>query len=151
AEACPLEAAPERNLPYGRQCIEDDDLEAVVKALRGEFLTTGPLVGEFENALASITGAREAIACSSGTAALYMAARALGLQQGRIAIVPAITFLATASAPHLLGAEIVFADCDPETGLMRASDLEAALARAPYGMADAVFPVHYAGQSCDME
>jgi UDP-4-amino-4,6-dideoxy-N-acetyl-beta-L-altrosamine transaminase len=145
------ECASESILPYGRQCIEDDDIEAVVKALRCEFLTTGPLVGKFENALASITGARESIACSSGTAALYMAARALGLQQGRIVIVPAITFLATASAPHLLGAEIIFADVDPETGLMRASDLEAALARAPYGMADAVFPVHYAGQSCDME
>ena len=65
-------------------------------------------------------------------------------------IVPAITFLATASAPHLAGAEIVFADVDPESGLMRAEDLEAALARAPQKRADAVFPVHYAGQSCDM-
>ena len=78
------------------------------------------------------------------------AARALGLGAGHTVIVPAITFVATASAPHLAGAEIVFADVDPETGLMRACDLEAALARAPHGRADAVFPVHYAGQSCDM-
>ena len=138
-------------LPYGRQCIEDDDIEAVVSALRGELLTTGPLVGRFEQKLAELTGAREAIACSSGTAALYMAARALGLGPGHTIIVPAITFAATASAPHLLGAEIVFADVDPETGLMRACDVEAALARAPQGRADAVFPVHYAGQSCDIE
>jgi UDP-4-amino-4,6-dideoxy-N-acetyl-beta-L-altrosamine transaminase len=119
--------------------------------LRGEFLTTGPLVARFEEALATRTGAAEAIACSSGTSALYLAGRALGLGPGHTVIVPAITFLATASAPHLLGAEIVFSDVDPETGLMRASDLEAALARADKGRADAVFPVHYAGQSCDME
>src|SRR6266481_1396333 len=92
-------------LPYGRHCIEDDDIEAVVSALRGELLTTGPLVGRFEQALAALTGAREAIACSSGTAALYMAARALGLGLGHTIVVPAITFAATASAPHLLGAE----------------------------------------------
>jgi UDP-4-amino-4,6-dideoxy-N-acetyl-beta-L-altrosamine transaminase len=138
-------------LPYGRQCIEDDDIEAVVAALRGELLTTGPLVGRFEQEIAALTGAREAVACSSGTAALHMAARALGLGLGHTIIVPAITFAATASAPHLLGAEVVFADVDPETGLMRASDLEAAIARAPLRRADAVFPVHYAGQSCDVE
>ena len=92
----------------------------------------------------------DTIACSNGTAALYIAARALGLGAGHTVIVPAITFLATASAPHLAGAEIVFADVDPETGLMRACDLEEALARAPHGRADAVFPVHYAGPSCDM-
>src|SRR6202140_4023344 len=79
-------------LPYGRQCIEDDDIEAVVAALRGELLTTGPLVGRFEQEIATLTGAREAIACSSGTAALYMAARALGLGLGHTIIVPAITF-----------------------------------------------------------
>ena len=145
------EAAAPPFLPYGRQCIEDDDIEAVAGALRGEFLTTGPLVGRFEQALASLTGAREALACSSGTAALYIAARALGLGPGDTVIVPAITFLATASAPHLAGAEIVFADVDPESGLMRASDLDAALGHAPQGRASAVFPVHYAGQSCDME
>jgi len=138
-------------LPYGRQCIDDDDIAAVVAVLRGELLTTGPVVGRFEQALAALTGAREAIACSSGTAALYMAARALGLGLGHTIIVPAITFTATASAPHLLGAEVVFADVDPETGLMRASDLEAAIARTPLRRADAVFPVHYAGQSCDIE
>ncbi len=137
-------------LPYGRQLIEDDDIAAVSNALRGEYLTTGPLVENFERMLARIVGARETIACSNGTAALYLAARALGLGTGHTVIVPAITFVATASAPHLAGAEIVFADVDPETGLMRACDLEAALARAPHKHADAVFPVHYAGQSCDM-
>jgi UDP-4-amino-4,6-dideoxy-N-acetyl-beta-L-altrosamine transaminase len=137
-------------LPYGRQLIDEDDIATVSSALRGELLTTGPLVENFERMLARVVGARDTVACSSGTAALYIAARALGLGAGHTVIVPAITFLATASAPHLAGAEIVFADVDPESGLMRAQDLEAALARAPQNRADAVFPVHYAGQSCDM-
>lgn len=137
-------------LPYGRQSIDEDDIAAVSSALRGDLLTTGPAVEKFERMLARIVGARDTVACSNGTAALYIAARALGIGAGHTVIVPAITFLATASAPHLAGAEIVFADVDPESGLMRAQDLEAALARAPQTRADAVFPVHYAGQSCDM-
>ena len=94
---------------------------------------------------------RDTVACSqrNGRALSSPHARS-DLGAGHTVIVPAITFLATASAPHLAGAEIVFADVDPETGLMRAEDLEAALARAPQKRADAVFPVHYAGQSCDM-
>jgi dTDP-4-amino-4,6-dideoxygalactose transaminase len=96
-------------------------------------------------------GAADAVACSSGTSALYIAACALGLSRGDTVIVPAITFAATASAPHLAGADIVFADVNPENGLMRVCDLEEALSRCRYGFADAVFPVHYAGQSCDMK
>lgn len=145
----PVKTGEENFLPYGRQCLEEDDFEAVASALRGEYLTTGPFVGRFEQRLASFTGAREAVACSNGTSALYIATRALGLRPGDRVIVPAVTFLATASAPHLARAEIVFSDVDPESGLMRACDLEAALERAP--QARAVFPVHYAGQCCDME
>jgi UDP-4-amino-4,6-dideoxy-N-acetyl-beta-L-altrosamine transaminase len=137
-------------IPYGRQLIEEDDIAAVTAALRGEFLTTGPLVESFERTLARTVGARDAVACSNGTSALYLASRALGIGPGHTVIVPAITFVATASAPHLAGAEIVFADVDPDSGLMRAEDLESALARAPHQHADAVFPVHFAGQSCNM-
>jgi len=136
-------------LPYGRQVIEDDDIAAVAEVLRGDYLTTGPAVARFETALAKCTGADHAIVCASGTAALHMAARALDLGPGTKVIVPAITFLATASAPHLNGAEIVFADVDPDTGLMRADDLAAAIARA--GRADAVFNVHLNGQCGDIE
>jgi UDP-4-amino-4,6-dideoxy-N-acetyl-beta-L-altrosamine transaminase len=143
------EEAPPPFLPYGRQMIDEDDIAAVARALRGDFLTTGPLVDEFERRLAHLVGAGGAVACSSGTSALYMAARALKLSTGSTIIVPAITFAATASGPHLFGAEIVFSDVDPESGLMRAEDLERALKRRPNG-ASAVFPVHYAGQSCDM-
>jgi UDP-4-amino-4,6-dideoxy-N-acetyl-beta-L-altrosamine transaminase len=136
-------------LPYGRQLIEEDDIAAVVEALRGDLLTTGPFVERFETALAKAVGAEHAVVCANGTAALHMAARALGLGPGSKIIVPAITFLATASAPHMNGAEIVFADVDPQTGLMRAEDLKAAFARA--GRADAVFNVHLNGQCGDIE
>lgn len=146
-----LNAPAKPFLPYGRQVIEKDDIEAVVEVLSADMLTTGPMVEQFERALADIVGAREAIACSNGTAALYLAAKALGLGPGSTVIVPSITFLATASAPHLAGAGIVFADVDPHTGLMDAKTFEEALSRCPNGRADAVFPVHYAGQACDMQ
>jgi UDP-4-amino-4,6-dideoxy-N-acetyl-beta-L-altrosamine transaminase len=131
-------------LPYGRQVIEEDDIAEVVAALKGDLLTTGPYVARFEESLAARTDARKAIVCSNGTAALHMAARALNLGPGTKVVVPSITFLATASAPHMNGAEIVFADVDPETGLMRAKDLDAAVKRS--GGADAVFNVHLNGQ-----
>jgi len=136
-------------LPYGRQLIEEDDIAAVTEALRGDYLTTGPFVDRFESALAKTVGAKHAVVCANGTAALHMAARVLKLGAGTKVIVPAITFLATASAPHMNGAEIVFADVDPETGLMRPEDLEAAFARA--GHADAVFNVNLNGQCGDSE
>ena len=136
-------------LPYGRQLIDEDDIEAVSQVLRGEMLTTGPVVGRFEAAFAETVKAGHAIVCSSGTAALYMAAHALDLGPGAKIIVPSLTFLATASAPYLNGAEIVFADVDPMSGLMRPQDLADAIARA--GRADAVFNVHLNGQCGALE
>ena len=117
-----LASAAKPYLPYGRQVIEQDDIDAVSEALRGDFLTTGPTINRFEAALAETVDAKHAIVCANGTAALYMAARALELGPGTKVIVPSITFLATASAPHLNGAEIVFADVDPDNGLMRPED-----------------------------
>jgi UDP-4-amino-4,6-dideoxy-N-acetyl-beta-L-altrosamine transaminase len=140
---------PHRFLPYGRQVIEEDDIAAVAEAMRGDFLTTGPTVARFESQLAKTVGAQHAVVCANGTAALHMAARALGLGKGTTIVVPAITFLATAGAPHLNGAEIVFADVDPNSGLMRPEDLDAALARS--GHADAVFNVHLNGQCGEIE
>jgi UDP-4-amino-4,6-dideoxy-N-acetyl-beta-L-altrosamine transaminase len=137
-------------LPYGRQVIEDDDIAAVVAALQSDYLTTGPRVAEFEAALAEATGAKHAIACSNGTAALHLAARALNLGPGTTTIVPAITFLASANAIALNGGEIVFADVDPATGLMRPEDLLEALSRCPGGKAHAVVNVHLAGQCGDI-
>ena len=137
------------SLPYARQTIDDDDVAAVGAALRSGWLTTGPAVAGFEAALASTVGARFAVACSSGTAALHLAALALELKPGARVVVPTMTFLATANAPRHAGAEILFADVDPDTGLMTAADLEAALAGA--GDVAAVFPVHLNGQCQDLE
>ncbi len=136
-------------LPYGRHLIEDDDVEAVTAVLRGDFLTTGPIVGAFETKLAAATGARHAVACSSGTAALHLAALALDLGPGDAVVVPSVTFLATANAARYVGADVVFADVDPETGLMRPDDFMEAL-NSSTSKVKAVFPVHLAGQSPDM-
>jgi UDP-4-amino-4,6-dideoxy-N-acetyl-beta-L-altrosamine transaminase len=136
-------------LPYGRHLIEDDDIAAVVAVLKGDWLTTGPSVQAFENRLAHLVGAKYAIACNSGTAALHMAAAALGLGHGDVVIVPSVTFLASANGPHFTGADIMFADVDPATGLLTPETLAAALKRAG-GKAKAAVCVHLNGQSCDL-
>jgi UDP-4-amino-4,6-dideoxy-N-acetyl-beta-L-altrosamine transaminase len=139
----------DRFLPYGRQVLEEDDIAAVNAVLRGDWLTTGPVVESFEAALAARVGARFAVVCSSGTAALHLAVLAAGLKPGDRAIVPSLTFLATANAVRYAGADVVFADVDGETGLLGTSDLETAIASAP-GPVAAVLPVHLAGQCVDM-
>jgi UDP-4-amino-4,6-dideoxy-N-acetyl-beta-L-altrosamine transaminase len=141
----------QRFLPYGRQTIEADDIDEVVAALRSDYLTTGPRVDAFEQAFATVTGAAQAVACNSGTAALHLAALALDLIPGDAAIVPAMTFLATANVVRMCGAEVVFADVDPQTGLLTVDTFEAALARARASglRVRAVFPVHLNGQLCD--
>lgn len=136
-------------LPYGRHLIEEDDVAAVTATLKGDFLTTGPATTAFEEALAGKTGADHAVVCSSGTAALHLAALALDIGPGDVAIVPSVTFLATANAVRYVGADVVFADVDSETGLMRPDDFVAAIERSPTRVR-AVFPVHLAGQSPDM-
>lgn len=140
-------------LPYGRQSIDEADVAAVAAVLRSDFLTQGPVVEAFEAALAARTGAAHAVACSNGTAALHLACLALGLEAGDAVVVPANTFLATASAARLTGAEVAFADVDPETGLMGAEHAAAAIARARAAgwRVRALAPVHFAGQCADME
>lgn len=137
-------------LPYGRHLIDDDDVAAVSAVLRSDFLTTGPVVEEFEKAFARKVGAGFAVACSSGTAALHLAAMALGLGEGDTVIVPSITFLATANAARFVGAEVAFADVDPDTGLLTAKTLAAVLERLGAPGAKAVIPVHLAGQCTSM-
>jgi UDP-4-amino-4,6-dideoxy-N-acetyl-beta-L-altrosamine transaminase len=136
-------------LPYGKHCIEDDDIEAVAETLRSDFLTTGPKVEAFELRLAEITGAKHAIAVSNGTAALHLAAMALDLGPGDAVVVPTLTFLATANATRYVGAEVIFADVDPKTGLLTSDTLTDALKRGGSDVR-AVFPVHLNGQTADM-
>ena len=132
-------------LPYGRQTIEDDDIAAVAEALRADFLTTGPAVEAFEAAFALAVGAPHAVACSNGTAALHLAMMALDVQPGEVVIAPAITFLATANCARYVGAEVVFADVDPNTGLMTPDTLTEALTRLGGRKLRAVLPVHLRG------
>src|SRR5665213_1078213 len=144
--------AKRQYLSYGRQSVDEEDIAAVAMALRGEFLTTGPKVEEFESDFARATGAAHTIACNSGTAALHLAALALDLAPGDAAIVPTVTFLATANIVRMAGAEVVFADVDPDTGLLTPDMLCAAIQRATAkGLRPKVaLPVHLCGQVCDM-
>jgi UDP-4-amino-4,6-dideoxy-N-acetyl-beta-L-altrosamine transaminase len=137
-------------LPYGRQTIDDDDAAAVAAALRDDFLTTGPRVEAFENAFADAVGARHAVACANGTAALHLAMLALGAREGEVCIVPSITFLATANCARYVGAEVVFADVDPLSGLMTEATLADAVARGGGRKIAAVLPVHLRGDVAEL-
>lgn len=139
-------------LPYGRQSVSEDDIAAVAEVLRGEYLTTGPTVSAFERSFAEAVGAEHAIACANGTAALHLAAMALGLGSGDHVVVPAMTFVATANAARYVGAEVTFADVDPETGLLTSETFLQALGALERSgaRAKAVIPVHLNGQCCDM-
>jgi UDP-4-amino-4,6-dideoxy-N-acetyl-beta-L-altrosamine transaminase len=137
-------------LPYGRQTIEEDDIAAVAAALRADFLTTGPAVEAFETAFREVVGAAHAVACSNGTAALHLAMLAAGIGPGDVCIVPAITFLATANCAAYVGGDVVFADVDPDSGLMTPATLAEALDRARGRRVRAVLPVHLRGDVCDL-
>ncbi|TQV83646.1 UDP-4-amino-4,6-dideoxy-N-acetyl-beta-L-altrosamine transaminase [Denitrobaculum tricleocarpae] len=139
-------------IPYGRQTIDEDDIAAVAEVLRGDFLTGGPAVGRFEAALAETVQAPHAVACANGTAALHLAVLALDLGPGDIVVVPSVTFLASANVVRFVGANVLFADVDPDSGLLTAGTLREALTRAedPRRVRAAI-PVHLNGQSCDME
>lgn len=138
-------------LPYGRQQIDAEDERLVLEALRSDFLTGGPAVERIERGFAELTGAKRAVVCANGTAGLHLTALALGWKPGDAVIVPTLTFLATANCVACVGAEPVFADVDPQTGLMRPEDLDAALAREGGARIKAAIPVHLAGQCCDIE
>lgn len=100
---------------YGRQCIEQDDIDAVVETLKGDLITCGPKVAELERKICEITGAKYAVVVSNGTAALHLAAMAADLKPGDEAVVSSITFAASANCVLYCGAKPVFADIDPET------------------------------------
>src|SRR5271156_3781623 len=134
-------------LPYGRQSISEDDIQAVVDVLRSDWLTTGPKVAEFEEALAARVGAKYAVAFSSGTAALHGAAFAAGLKPGDEAITSPLTFAATANCVLYQGARPVFADVCPDT-LNLDPDL---LAERITTNTRAILPVDYAGHPADLD
>jgi dTDP-4-amino-4,6-dideoxygalactose transaminase len=133
-------------IPYGRQSINDDDIKAVEEALRGEFLTTGPLVEKFENEIAKVVSA-PTVVVSSGTAALHGAYAAIGIEPGDEVITPPITFVATQATAALLGAKIVFADVLSDTANINPNAVEAAITRKT----KAIVAVDYAGHPADLD
>jgi perosamine synthetase len=134
-------------IPYGRQTLDDEDIKAVVEVLRSDWLTTGPKVGEFEEALARYVGAKYAVAVSSGTAALHCAMYALGIGVGDEVIVPNMTFAATANCVVYQGGTPVFADVIGDTLLLDPLEVEKKITLRT----KAIIAVDYAGQPCDYD
>lgn len=133
-------------IPYGRHSISEEDIEAVVKALRSDWLTTGPLVEDFEAALEKVVGA-PCISVSSGTAALHCAYAAIGLQPGDEVITPPITFIATQATAALFGATIVFVDVQSDTANIDPRAVEAAITPRT----KAIVAVDFAGHPADLD
>lgn len=132
-------------LPYARQSVDEADVKAVVATLTGDWLTTGPAVTIFEQAIAAYVGAREGVAVNSGTAALHAAANAAGVGPGDEVIVPAITFAASANCVLYAGGRPVFADVLPRTLNLDPADVAAKLT----SKTKAIVAVDYAGTPCD--
>ena len=139
-------------IPYGRQSISEDDIAAVVKSLRSDFLTQGPCVGEFEQAIAAKVGASFGVAANSATSALHLACLALGVGVGDRVWTSPNTFIASANCARYCGALVDFVDIDPRTYNMCANKLAQKLqaAKLTGTLPKVVIPVHFAGQSCDM-
>lgn len=139
-------------IPYGRQTISQDDVEAVVKVLKSDFLTQGPMVPEFEKAVAEKVGAKYAVTTNSATSALHLACLAIGLQAGDILWTSPITFVASANCALYCGAAVDFVDIDERTYNMCPIALETKLNIASQSgvLPKAIVAVHMCGQACDM-
>lgn len=139
-------------IPYGRQDITQADIDAVVEVLKSDFLTQGPVVPRFEQAVATYTGAEYAVAVNSATSALHLACLALGLGPGDVLWTSPITFVASANCARYCGADVDFVDIDPRTYNLCPQALEQKLIEAERRgrLPKIVVPVHLAGQPCDM-
>jgi UDP-4-amino-4,6-dideoxy-N-acetyl-beta-L-altrosamine transaminase len=132
-------------LPYGRQSVSEDDVEAVAAVLRGDWLTTGPAVDAFEAAVSAVSGGHPVVSTTSGTAALHVAYAAAGVGPGDEVVTTPMTFVATASGASILGATVRFADVDPESGLIDPEAVDALVG----DRTRVVAAVDYAGHPCD--
>ncbi|HEY4184095.1 MAG TPA: UDP-4-amino-4,6-dideoxy-N-acetyl-beta-L-altrosamine transaminase [Polyangia bacterium] len=143
--------SPARPIPYGRQSITDEDVEAVVATLRSDFLTQGPKVAEFERAFCDYTGARYAVAVANGTAALHLGALALGVSSASRVITTPITFAASANCVRYCGGNVAFADIDPDTLLIDLEAVRRMLEKAPPGHFQGLIPVDFGGRALRMD
>lgn len=138
-------------IPYGRQSITEEDIQAVVSTLRSDYLTQGPKIAEFEEAFARYIGCKYAVAVSNGTAALHLAAIALKVSPGHKVITTPITFAASANCIRYCGGEVDFCDIDPETYLIDINAVFAKLQSAPRGTYKGIVPVDFAGRAVDLQ
>lgn len=141
----------DHNIPYGHQYITDEDVQAVVEALKSDYMTQGPRIGEFEKDFSKLLGCSYCCMVSNGTAALHLCAMALGIKPGDKVITTPITFVASANGFLYQGARIEFCDIDPKTYLMDLDKLEEMLKASPKGTYKAVVPVDFAGYPIDEE
>lgn len=140
-------------IPYGRQSISDEDIAAVVDVLQSDWLTQGPDIPQFEASVTDYVGAAYAVSVCNGTAALHLACLAMGLSSGDYLWTSPNTFVASANCGLYCGAQVDFVDIDPATLNMDVAALESKLFQAEIDgrLPKIVVPVHFAGQSCDME
>lgn len=136
-----------KNYTYGKQSLDFKDFFAVLSTLKSPFLTCGPKVKEFEQAICNYTGAKYCVAVANGTAALHIAILALGIEQGDEVITSPNTFLASANCILYAGGTVKFADIETETANIDSKEIEKQITNKTKG----IIPVHFAGQSCDME
>lgn len=135
----------EKRIPYGRQYIDQDDIDAVVEVLKSDFITTGPKIAEFEKKVAEYVGAKYALAFANGTAALHAAVFAAGIGEGDEVITTPITFAASANCVLYMGGKVVFCDIDEKTYNIDVSQIDELITENT----KAIIPVHYTGQPCD--
>lgn len=141
----------DRAIPYGRQDITDEDIQAVTEALKSDYLTQGPRILEFEEAFANYSGAKYAVAVANGTAALHLCAMALDVVPGQKVITTPLTFAASSNCVRYCGGEIVFADIDPDTYLMDIDAVRSLLEKSPKGTYQGIIPVDFTGRAINLE
>jgi UDP-4-amino-4,6-dideoxy-N-acetyl-beta-L-altrosamine transaminase len=140
-----------KKIPYGRQNITDEDIQAVVEVLKSDWLTQGPNIKRFEDGFAEYVGAKYAVAVSNGTAALHLCTMALGVDSGDKVITTPITFIASANCVRYCGGEVVFSDIDPHTYLLDINSVKKLLDASPKGTYKGIIPVDFAGRANNLE
>jgi dTDP-4-amino-4,6-dideoxygalactose transaminase len=138
-------------IPYGKQNISEEDIQAVSTALKGDFLTQGPTILEFERNFATYIGCNYAVAVSNGTAALHLSALALGVEEGDKVITTPITFAASANCIRYCGGEVIFSDIDEKSYLLDLESVKNLLESSPKGTYKGIVPVDFAGRAVNLE
>jgi UDP-4-amino-4,6-dideoxy-N-acetyl-beta-L-altrosamine transaminase len=138
-------------IPYGKQNITQEDINAVIEVLKSDYLTQGPKIEEFEKEFAKYVGSKYAVAVSNGTAALHLCNLALGVKEGDKVITTPITFAASANSVLYCGGEVIFSDIDPDTYLLDIHKLKELLEKSPKGTYNGIIPVDFAGRPVNLE